>query len=83
MKIEHESIVLENRDGQRLRIYKVDNAEDDFCIGLEGEDQDHFNFKACDMAPLLRSIKYIVNAKADGIDEGDSVKSLVETKESL
>ena len=54
-----ESIILENKDGQRLRIYRVENTEGKdltFCIGLEGEGQDHFTFYQEDAVDITSAI---------------------------
>jgi hypothetical protein len=60
-----ESIILENKDGQRLRIYRVENTEDKaltFCIGLEGEGQDHFAFYPEDAVDITSAIDTIVDS---------------------
>ncbi len=58
MKKQTESIVLENKDLQRLRIYKVEGG-DTFCIGIEGENE-HFEFMASDAQEIKKSIDEVV-----------------------
>jgi|CXWL01.1.fsa_nt_gi hypothetical protein len=60
MKKQTESIVLENKTGQRLRIYKVDGS-DTFCIGIEGE-SDHFEFQSRDADEIKAAIGVIVDS---------------------
>ena len=62
-----ESIILENKDGQRLRIYRVENTEGKdltFCIGLEGEGQDHFTFYSEDAVDITSAIDTVVDSFA-------------------
>lgn len=58
MKKQIESIVLENKTGQRLRIYKIENSNS-FCIGLE-DDGDHFEFEAGDAEEITNAIDAVV-----------------------
>ena len=63
-----ESIILENKDGQRLRIYRVENTEGKdltFCIGLEGEGQDHFTFYPEDAGDITSAIDTVVDSFAE------------------
>jgi len=60
-----ESVVLTNNEKQRLRIYAVENAATpEFCIGVDGDGQDHFSFSANDS-------KAIINAIIDIVGNGD------------
>lgn len=60
MKQEFESIILENDKGQRLRVYKVENC-DEFCIGLENDESDHFLFNLDDVETIISAIKCVTN----------------------
>lgn len=55
MHKEIESVVLHNKHGQQLRIYKVENSSDEFCIGLDGH-QDHFIFKYSEYENITNAI---------------------------
>ena len=57
VKKQTESIVLENKQGQKLRIYRVEGS-DTFCIGLE--DDEHFEFEAGDAEVITKSINTVV-----------------------
>ena len=60
MKKQIESIILENTNGQRLRIYKVDgNRPLSFCIGVEG-DETHFEFTVDDAETIVAAINSVV-----------------------
>ena len=61
MKTQTESLILTNDEGQVLRIYKVENTENAFCIGLDGAD-DHFSFKAEDADELTNAISTVVDS---------------------
>ena len=61
MKKEYETVILTNDEGQRLRIYKIENTDDDFCIGLEGEGQDHFCFRASEAEMITDAINTTVD----------------------
>jgi hypothetical protein len=56
-----ESVVLENKIGQRLRIYKIENG-DNFCIGIEGE-SDHFEFEAPEADDICSAIGNVVDGE--------------------
>ena len=56
-----ESVVLENKNGQRLRIYKIENGNT-FCIGLEGE-SDHFEFEANEADDICNAIGKVVDGE--------------------
>ena len=58
MKKQIESIVLQNKVGQILRIYKVENS-DTFCIGQE--DADHFEFTVEEAEEIVIAINTVVN----------------------
>ncbi len=60
MKQEIESIVLENKGGQRLRIYRVEGSCDEYCIGLDGE-SDHFVFTAEESVIIRESIERVID----------------------
>jgi len=57
MKIETESMILENKQKQRLRIYKVEGGTT-YCIGVEGEE--HFEFEAKEAAEICQTINRVV-----------------------
>lgn len=59
MKKQIESIVLENKTKQRLRVYRVENA-DKFCIGTD--DGDHFVFEASDADDITCAINEVVES---------------------
>ena len=61
MKTEYETLILTNKNGQRLRIYKIEDTDDDFCIGLEGDGQDHFYFKASEAEIITEAINKTVD----------------------
>jgi hypothetical protein len=63
MKKEYETVILTNDEGQRLRIYKIENTGDDFYIGigLEGEGQDHFFFRASEAEMITNAINTTVD----------------------
>ena len=63
MKKEYETVILTNDEGQRLRIYKIENTGDDFYIGigLEGEGQDHFCFRASEAEMITNAINTTVD----------------------
>ena len=56
-----ESVVLENKNRQRLRIYKIENGNT-FCIGLEGEN-DHFDFEANEADDICNAIGKVVDGE--------------------
>ena len=62
MKKEIDSVVLVNKAGQRLRIYKVEGTNT-FCIGLEG--QDHFEFEANTHNEIIDAICMVVDSFED------------------
>ena len=57
VKKQTESIVLENKLEQKLRIYRVEGSAT-FCIGIE--DEDHFEFEAGDAEVITKSINTVV-----------------------
>ena len=62
MKKQVESIVLENDSGQRLRIYKVDaDGPPTFCIGVEGDETEHFEFTEMDADVITSAIASVVD----------------------
>jgi hypothetical protein len=60
MRTKIESIILENKEGQRLRIYQVEGSNT-FCIGLES-DSDHFSFAIEDAAIITDAINKVVDS---------------------
>ena len=57
-----ESVILENKTGRRLRIYKVENSNS-FCIGLE-DGNDHFEFEVGDAEEITNAINVVVDSFA-------------------
>lgn len=64
MKTQTESLILTNAEGQVLRIYKVENTDNDFMIGLDGSE--HFSFRSEDAKALTRAIDLVVDSFEDG-----------------
>jgi len=60
MRKQIEVIILENKAGQRFRIYKVENANL-FCMGLEG-DNDHFEFETSEAKEIIESVESVVDS---------------------
>ena len=63
MKKQIETIILENKSKQRLRIYKIENSNS-FCIGLEDDEADHFEFEAADAEEITKAINSVVDSFA-------------------
>ncbi len=64
MKKQTESMVLENKEGLRLRIYKVEgDGPISFCIGVDG-DETHFEFGAGDAEQITAAIDVVVDSFA-------------------
>lgn len=59
MKKQIESIVIENKNKHRLRIYRVEHT-DKFCIG--SEDGEHFVFEAGDADDITSAINEVVES---------------------
>jgi hypothetical protein len=56
-----ESVVLENKNGQRLRIYRIEGGST-FCIGIEGGD-DHFEFEENEADDICNAIGKVVDGE--------------------
>lgn len=57
MKTQIENILLKNKKGKTLRVYKVEN-ENTCCIRIEGGD--HFEFEVQDIERLIQAINVVV-----------------------
>ena len=55
-----ESLILANKAGERLRIYRVEGGKDEFCIGSADDPAGHFTFHAADCDELCNAIRKIV-----------------------
>ena len=60
MKKQIESIILENKNKQRLRIYKCENSNS-FFVGLE-DAEDHFEFDIESAEEITQAINQIVDS---------------------
>ncbi|NCQ52047.1 hypothetical protein GW796_09160 [archaeon] len=62
MKTQTESIILTNKEGQQLRIYKLEGEGPLlFCLGIDG-DSEHFRFSADDAEYITKEVDVVVNS---------------------
>ena len=58
-----ESLLLENKSGERLRVYKVEGGKDEFCLGSADDPDGHFSFRASDAEDICNAIHKIVGGE--------------------